>query len=312
MLRHVILILFLIVAAMATGIALVPSEREQWTMLVRDNRNEEALRVLEARYRAGGREADAMLRLYKLEMSFAEVDRATEVLEGLVAARPKDVEAVTLLAKHYSDIENKDGERRTLERLFQLAPSQRTANTLLALYRLDGTYDREEVLLRRLLAMRMISPAGAERLGLMLAAEGDFAGARKALVRFDEIANPERIIGRLALFDLLVRLDEKEIALERAAGWMQHWHKVSLHRPAGTEVPAARLARMMINVDVDEARRLLCGSLPGEVANPRNDSLCALVPVSANPSNLGVAAARDSLDTVGAYGDERTGSEPDR
>ena len=57
-----------------------------------------------------------------------------------------------LLAKHYSDIQNKTAEIRTLERLFALAPSLPTARDLLAHYRLEGAFDREEGLLRTLLA----------------------------------------------------------------------------------------------------------------------------------------------------------------
>src|SRR5215813_1438624 len=37
-------------------------------------------------------------------------------------------------------------------------------------------------------------------------------GARQALTYFDEIANPERMIGRLALFDLLVHLGDTQTA----------------------------------------------------------------------------------------------------
>jgi hypothetical protein len=309
MLRHVVLILLLVVAAIAVGVALVPGEREQWTMLVRDNRNDEALRLLQARYDAGDREPDAVLQLYKLDMSFAKVERATKVLEGLVAARPNDITVVALLAKHYEDIQDTDGEVRTLEQLFALSPSPRTASALLARYRLDNRYDREEALLRRLLAMHRIAPADAERLGLMLASQGDLAGARRALVRFDEIANPERIIGRLALFEILVRLGETKTALVRAAAWMQHWHKASIHRAPSADAPTARLARMMIHVDAEEARRLLCGDA-GEVPYLRNESLCALVPNEASAGNFGVAAAKRRLEGVGAYGDERAGIQP--
>ena len=78
------------------------------------------------------------------------------------------------------------------------------ARDLLAYYRLEGVFDREEKLLRTLLAREMITANDAERLGFILAAQGDLFGAREALMRFDEIANPERSAGRLVLFDVLV------------------------------------------------------------------------------------------------------------
>jgi hypothetical protein len=68
---------------------------------------------------------------------------------------------------------------------------------------------------------------------------------------------------------------------------------------------------MMINADVDEARKLLCGPLNGEAPNRRSDSLCALVPAEGSINNLGIATAKRSSTDIGAYGDERTGSQPD-
>src|ERR1700694_4772677 len=189
-------------------------------MLVRDGRNQEAIRVLEARYQAGRREVDAVLHLYKLYMSFADIDQATRVMREFVADHPDNPAAVTLLAKHYSDIQDKRAEIRTLERLFALSPSQPTARDLLAYYRLEGAFDREEGLVTPLLANQMSPANDAERLGLILAARVDMFGAREALTRFDEIANPERSIGRLALFDVLVQIGDKTTALNRAASWV--------------------------------------------------------------------------------------------
>src|SRR5262252_4855493 len=94
MLRHVALIIALTAVALGAGVAMVPGEREQWTMLVRDGRNREAIKALEARYRAGKREVDAVLHLYKLYMSFAEIDAATRVMQDFVADRPRDPAAV--------------------------------------------------------------------------------------------------------------------------------------------------------------------------------------------------------------------------
>jgi tetratricopeptide (TPR) repeat protein len=250
----------------------VPGEREQWTMLVRDGRNQEALRALEARYRGGGREVDAVLHLYKLYMSFADIDQATRVMQEFVADHPDNPGAVTLLARHYGDIQDKQAEMRTLERLFEISPSLQTARDLLAYYRLEGAFDREEGMLRTLLVSQMITANDAERLGLILAAHGDLFGARDALVRFDEIANPERSIGRLALFDVLVQIGDKTAALNRAASWIGYWHKASIHRTAGSEVPSARLIRMMMTVDERAARRLICEVQRNATAAPRDES----------------------------------------
>jgi Flp pilus assembly protein TadD len=258
MFRHIALIVVLTVVALAAGVAMVPGEREQWTMLVRDGRNQEALKALEARYRAGKRDVDAVLHLYKLYMAYADIDQATQVMQDFVADHPDDPAAVSLLAKHYGDIQSKRAEIRTRERLFALVPSPQTAHGLLAYYRLEGAFDREERLLRTLLTKQLITANDAERLGLMLAAHGDLSGAREALTRFDDIANPERSVGRLVLFDVLVQIGDKAAALDKAAAWIGYWRSVSMHRNGAAETPVARLIRMMLAADELAARRLIC------------------------------------------------------
>jgi hypothetical protein len=258
MIRHIALIICLTATALAVGVAMVPGEREQWTMLVRDGRNQEALKVLEARYRAGRREVDAVIHLHKLYMSFAEIDQATRVMQDFVADHPDNPEAVAMLAKHYGEIQDKQAEIATLERLFELSPSVPAARDLLAHYRLEGAFDREEKLLRMLLAKEMITANDAERLGLILAAHGDLFGAREALVRFDEIANPERSIGRFVLFDVLVATGDKTTALAKAASWIGYFRKASVHHASEGETPAARLVRMMMAVDEAAAHQLIC------------------------------------------------------
>ena len=276
MLRHVLFMLALVGAALGAGVALVPGDREQWTMLMRDERNQEAMRVLEAHYAAGKRDMDAALNLYKLLMSFAEIERATKVAEQLVADHPTDAFAATLLAKHYGDIEDQHREIGALERLQALSPSLETARQLLSLYRLEGAFDSEEKLLHSLLASRMISTDDAERFGLLLAGRGDFEGAREALLRFDEIANSERMLGRLALFDVLVQLGDKRMALAKAAAWIPNWRKTSMHRPAGPEAPAERLVRMMMTADEPAARKIICDAKRSRTASGRRAQVSEL------------------------------------
>jgi tetratricopeptide (TPR) repeat protein len=258
MIRHIALIIFLTATALAAGVAMVPGEREQWTMLVRDGRNQEALKVLEAQYRAGRREVDAVIHLHKLYMSFGEIEQATRVLQDFVAAHADNTEAVAMLAKHYGDIQDKQEEIVTLERLFELSPSVSTARDLLAYYRLEGAFGREEKLLRVLLAKEMITANDAERLGLILAAHDDLFGAREALTRFDDIANPERSIGRLVLFDVLVATGDKTTALAKAASWIGYFRKASIHHASEGETPAGRLARKMLALDEAAAHQLIC------------------------------------------------------
>ncbi len=257
MFRHIALIVSLTVIALAAGVAMIPGEREQWTMLVRDGHHQEALRSLEQRYDRGYREADAVLRMHKLYMAKADIERATKVMESFAADRPRDPAVLALLARHYAGIQDRTGEIRTLERLFDVAPSLPTASLLLAHYRFEGEYGREEALLRRLLKINLITANDAERLGLLLAANGDLFGARDALERFDEIADPERTVGRLALFDVLVQVGDRSTAFSKGAAWIVYWRKVR-QNPAEASLPAARLVRMMMALDGPAARKAIC------------------------------------------------------
>jgi tetratricopeptide (TPR) repeat protein len=198
------------------------------------------------------------MHLYRLYMTFAELELATRVLEDFVAQHPKNAEALAMLAKHYGDIQDTDARIAALERLFQLSPDPQTAHDLLAHYRLAGAFGAEEKLLRTLLAERMITANDAERLGLMLAARGDLYGAREALVRFDEIANPERSLGRFVLFDVMVATGDKTAALEKAASWIGYFRKASIHHAPEGDTAAARLVRKMMAVDEAETRGLIC------------------------------------------------------
>jgi Flp pilus assembly protein TadD len=258
MIRHIVLMVVLTVAALAAGVALVPGEREQWTMLVRDGRNEDALKFLERQYGAGRRDVDAVVHLYKLYMSFAEIKQATRIMQEFVADHPGNPEALAMLAKHYADLEDKQAEMAVLERLFELTPSLPTAQELLTFYRTEGAFDREERLLRVLLAQEMITANDAERLGLILAAQGDLFGAREALMRFDGLANPERSIGRLVLFDVLVATGDKTTALAKAADWIGYFRKVNVRHAAEGETPAVRLLRKMMAADEIAAHKLIC------------------------------------------------------
>jgi hypothetical protein len=254
--------------------------------------------------------------LYKLMLSFAEIEGATHLIEDLVATRPDDPAAVTLLAKHYGDTQNRHGEIAALERLFELSPSAETARHLLSLYRLQDDFDREEALLQTLMVNDLIAAGDAERLGFLLASRGDLDGAHAALMLFDEIAHPDRMLGRLALFDLLVQLGDKRAAFARAATWISKWRKASLHRPAATDIPVTRLVRMMLAVDVTEASKIICASDAAEAA-PLS---AALSPGADCPPRAGEAKAADAQRTrrsgaiskAGARFHERAGARLDR
>ena len=114
MFRHIALIILLTLVALAAGVAMVPGEREQWTMLVRDGRNQEAhqgARGPLSRRQARGRCGPASLQaLYVV----CRDRHATRIMQEFVADHPDDPAVVSLLAKHYGDIQDRPAEIRTL------------------------------------------------------------------------------------------------------------------------------------------------------------------------------------------------------
>src|ERR1700730_9136875 len=104
MFRHIALVICLTAAALAAGVAMVPGEREHWTRRVRAGRKKEALKTLQGLDRAGHREIDTVVNLYKLYMSFAEIEAAARVMADFRGDHPENPEALAMLAKHYSDI----------------------------------------------------------------------------------------------------------------------------------------------------------------------------------------------------------------
>jgi hypothetical protein len=70
---------------------------------------------------------------------------------------------------------------------------------------------------------------------------------------------------------VLVQTGDTTAALGKAAAWIGHWRKVSIHRTAGAEIPSARLIRMMMAVDETATRRLICQVQRNETAAPAND-----------------------------------------
>jgi tetratricopeptide (TPR) repeat protein len=263
MLRHIAIMLALTIAALVAGIYMVPGAREQWTMLIRDGRNAEALVLLDQKYQGGERDPEALLQLYKLLMSFAQIERASQVIQEFVSQRPDDVFALTLLAKHYRDTQDTHDEAGALERLFAVLPSPATAQRLLVLYRLWGHPSEEKGLLAKMLADETITANDAERLGFMLAAADDFQGARQALSAFDSMAPPDSSTGRLALFDVLLRLGEPKMAMAMAEHWLSRWHSAHLNLGlAGRDFPLGHLIQAMAHVDPADTRRIVCDLLP--------------------------------------------------
>jgi hypothetical protein len=306
MYRHASLTFAIAVTALVAALHMIPGSREQWTMLVRDDRNYEALAILEQRYEAGERDPEAMLQLYKLLMSVARIDQATRIIEEIAAQRPDDISGLAELAKHYGHTQDLNGETRTLERLFALQPSSNTAQRLLVLYRLRGDQPQEQQLLAKMLPAGITTAEDTQRLGFMLAAKGDFQGALEALLAFDSVAAPEYSTSRFALVDVLLRLGQPQNAMARMQNWLVHWEDDRLKQDlASPDFPLDRLIRLMAHVDRPEARRIVCDSIPelsavGPGARAQLPPICAptqtpATPVGIDPEDFdlpSVAAAR--------------------
>ena len=117
-------------------------------------------------------------------------------------------------------------------------------------------------------------------------------------MRFDDIANPERTIGRFALFDVLVQIGDRSTALSKGASWTLYWRKASLHRPTDSSLPVVRLIRSMMALDEPAARKAICdvqreefGTASAGARSPLPDCDIELdVETESAPANTGMSS----------------------
>lgn len=256
---RVVLVALVALLVGGAGLLLVPADREQFSMLIKDHDLANALVVAQRRYAAGDHDEETLLAIYELNSEIGDVRAATAALEEYAAQHTDDPEALLELADHYRTIQEPDRRVAILEDVAALDLASPAVGTLLGLYRMRGEYAKERKLLERRAAGGAAGPAELARLGILLAQQGDLARARDTLRALDEKHQLAFRRERLLLFSLLLDLGEYRDAFVRGILWSLEWRNPSLTEELSNEMAAAGrpdLARMLtISVPLRRAWR---------------------------------------------------------
>jgi tetratricopeptide (TPR) repeat protein len=226
--RHRILMIVLATVVLVVGLLLIPRRDEHLTMLARDGRFEDALRIV-AQMRAQGDDRPELLaQQVLLQMKLGDVPRALEASRAYLQARPGDNAALEIHADLLLHMGHLDEHLAVEERLVRARPEPLRAARLLAKLRLSGRFEQELALLRHLAGTRALRFESYERLGALLAAAGDRAGAAHWLGHVDRLAPSEESRARLRLLHVLLQMGRGDEAAARAQRWLSSWRDAYL------------------------------------------------------------------------------------
>jgi hypothetical protein len=246
---HRFFLLVVAIAAVVAGVMLRPNTEEHVTMLIRDGQLETAEEEIRYEIQAGNDSPVLLFQLYKLLRRTGEIVQARQVLVAYLAAHPDDTEQLAALADMYLEDGRVEAFHSTLEDIVARQPSAKLVQRLLGSYRLYGQFRAEMKLMLKLLDSPFLRPSDLERLGALMASQGDTETAIKALTLADKHAAPTLDHGRLLLFKILLDSHRYDAASEAATRWAAGWHSlpaaerlVERLAAAGQAASAARLA----------------------------------------------------------------------
>ncbi len=222
------------VAGLMAIVSLLPRSHERVHVLARDGAHYEALQGLLAIYEAGDRKPETLTQLYKLSLRIGDHESATRFLEAYLAQRPNDGDAWLFQAELQAVMHDPDGQRHSLEQATRIAPTPERVRKLLDQYRLRGEFHEELALMRQSEVQPHLRVGDLERLGHLLAQQGEYENALPVLQRYDSRSPMELESGRLLLVDILLDLKQENEALRHAVGWInstrQEWRAINLIR----------------------------------------------------------------------------------
>jgi tetratricopeptide (TPR) repeat protein len=207
----------------SAGYMLYPSSEEQLAMLARDGRSSEALSQLTQLLASSRRDPTFLAAAARVHQAAGRLKPAAKLLELYLVERPQDTQALDWLASIYRAAEDPDGTIRALAQAVAIEPTRARVSDLLDLYRARERPDEERTLLKSITDETWLRPVDVERFGILLSWAGEREAALVTLRRADALLPKDAELGRIVLFDLLLKLDLREEAAERAARWVADW-----------------------------------------------------------------------------------------
>jgi len=242
-------ILLVIVALIGAAVVLSQARDERASMLAGEGRHSEAIALIESRLAHSPHDPELLAALGRSHAALGEVHRAIDVFDAYLVMRPDDLAARKRQAELLLQSGLIDRYLDTLARVVAAQPSPGQVTRLIELFRLHGRVDDEMATLRTYAGSAMLEIPQLERLGALLAEQGNWREARQSLELADKKAPPDASAGRLLLLEVLIQSNEVGLVYERARAWMMAWRSSFLSgklilrlAQAGLNVPAYKLA----------------------------------------------------------------------
>jgi tetratricopeptide (TPR) repeat protein len=260
MTRARLFVVVVIASLVVAAVVLSPRRDERAAMLAGEGRHAEAIALLQRRLADAPGDPDLLAALARSYAALGETASAIVAFDAYLAARPDDSAAREREAKLFLQGGDVDRYLAAMARAVAARPTPVQVTQLVELYRLYARDDDEIRTLTAYGTMRLLDPAQLERLGALLAARGDWRGARTWLEQADLAAPPDAAEGRLLLLEVAIRLGAVDAIDGRAKAWMAGWRSPYLSgrlllriAGAGNAREAARLASAYSDLAPEDA-----------------------------------------------------------
>ena len=318
-------ILVVIIALLVAVLVLSPRREEHAAMLAGEGRHKAAIALLERRLAGAPHDPDLLAAIGRSYAALGDTPQAIDAFDSYLTLRPDDLAAREREAELLLRAGLIDRYLDAMARVVAEQPTPARVTRLVELYRLHGRTDDEIDTLRAYAGKGILEVPQLERLGALLAARGDWAGARQWLEMADLVAPSEASDGRLLLLEVMIQSNEVNQIEERAEAWMAAWRSPFLTgrlilrvAESGRVAVASRLALKYTEIAPDDALDL-AGLLASK--GRQDTARQMLVRWGASATNTDRTALRTFVRTAAMVGDvniplakflqlARTGSDP--
>ncbi len=214
-----LLFVFAAAAAAAAGLSL-PDERETLALLERDGRISAVLERVRAHMTAPRPDPFILQTAVRLHLQSGDREAALAAAELHAAARPDSLHAQVQLLDLLREPRHYERHVALAERIVDRWVEPNVLANLLRHYRLNRQFSAEARLLQVAAGTGYATAADIERLGMILATQGDYASATQLLLDGDSTRVGIDRQARVTLFHLLVEQGRAEEAVRRATNWL--------------------------------------------------------------------------------------------
>jgi tetratricopeptide (TPR) repeat protein len=221
--KRYIIIIVVIIAALATGLLLMPGKLELALMEMKDKHFAEARHAYEEQLAGGNLSLDVVTHLTDLYLQVGAIDKAIEVMEKFVAQHPNHLEARTKLGTLYQYAQRPEDYQRNLEAINQIKMKPENLVALSSIYNFSGQYDKQTATLQKLITVDQgKNPKYYTDLANIQAAKHDYAGAIATLRELQKNRPDQFSFENTALLvALLLDNKQQDEALKTADAYVQ-------------------------------------------------------------------------------------------